>query len=102
MMLIICFIKNIVNVPNLSKKTEEICMTDEKRYICKNCGFKWFKNGKEYECPTCGSKYISLIAVNESPKLSGQLRAELRGEYGKGMRSGHLRVYKCPKLGYEV
>lgn len=77
-------------------------MTDEKRYICKNCGFKWFKNGKEYECPLCGSKYISLIAENESPKPTGQLEAEQRGGYGSGMRSGPPRVCKCPKCGYET
>ena len=78
-------------------------MTDEKRYICKKCGFKWFQDGKEYEkCPICDSEDISLIAVNESLRPSGQQSTGRRGGYGGGMRAGSPRVCKCPNCGYEA
>jgi uncharacterized Zn finger protein (UPF0148 family) len=67
-------------------------MTDEKRYICKKCGFKWFQDGKEYEkCPICDSEDISLIAVNESLRPAGQQSTGGRGGYGGGT--------KCPECG---
>lgn len=64
----------------------------KKDIYAKICGFKWFKNGKEYECPLCGSKYISLIAVNESPKPSGQMETEQRGDMVGGCDQA-LREY---------
>jgi len=61
-------------------------------------GSKMEKNMKSN--PLCDSEDISLIAVNESLRPSGQQSTGRRGGYGGGMRAGSPRVCKCPNCGY--
>jgi len=63
-------------------------------------GSKMEKNMKSN--PLCDSEDISLIAVNESLRPSGQQSTGRRGGYGGGMRAGSPRVCKCPNCGYEA
>lgn len=80
-------------------------MTEKKRYLCKNCGFEWFKPGKEYKkCPNCDSEEITLKATDEQVQSStGQPGIGRRRGYGAGgNRAGPPRACKCANCGYET
>jgi predicted DNA-binding protein (UPF0251 family) len=73
--------------------------TDNYRYTCKKCGFKWFSPEKERDkCPDCQSSDIKIEPVTSGEDISLLKR---RSYGGTGLGVGPPRVCKCPECGYE-
>lgn len=67
-------------------------VTDQKKYICKECGFQWSNPEKEYSsCPDCSSENIEAIENEEN----------ITPNSFRGHGRGHPDKCKCPECGYE-
>ena len=93
--------------------------TEDKIYICNNCGFQWNNPKKEYvNCPDCKSENIEIIKnlnhidLNKNEQIkSSQAQIcnikdgdvplnERRSFGGSGSGKGPSKACECPNCGY--
>ena len=86
--------------------------TEDKIYICKDCGFQWNNPNKEYiKCPDCQSENIEIIkdGVNNQssnpqifnvPEASKFPINERKSFGGPGSGRGPSKACECPNCGY--
>ena len=93
--------------------------TEDKMYICKDCGFQWNNPKKEYtNCPDCQSENIEIVKDNsnnsyannnnpiENPQMFNVPEAskyplnERRSFGGPGSGRGPSKACECPNCGY--
>ena len=88
--------------------------TEEKIYICKDCGFQWNNPKKEYtNCPDCKSLNIEIIKndlndkplstspqIFKVPEASKYPLNERRSFGGSGSGRGPSKACECPNCGY--
>ena len=88
--------------------------TEEKVYICKECGFQWNNPKKEYtNCPDCKSENIEIVKndLNNKPKSSAPQMFNVpeaskyplngrRSFGGSGSGRGPSKACECPNCGY--
>ena len=88
--------------------------TEEKVYICKECGFQWNNPKKEYtNCPDCKSENIEIVKnelnnksdssaphIFNVPEASKYPLNERRSFGGSGSGRGPSKACECPNCGY--